>query len=154
MTAIRNSAKAIIVEQGKLLAVKLRDKDGDWYTLPGGGQEPGEPIHETLRRECREEISADVVIEQLRYVRDLAGVQGIFPFNYGDVHVIEFMFTCRFAEGSVAQMGAEPDTEAVGLEWLDIYRLDSYRLYPIGLRTLMQRHDDPDMPVYIAGVGE
>ena len=37
---IRNSAKALIIRDGKLAAVKLEDSDGVWYILPGGGQEP------------------------------------------------------------------------------------------------------------------
>jgi ADP-ribose pyrophosphatase YjhB (NUDIX family) len=48
MNAIRNSTKAIIIKNGCLLTVKGIDSDGDWYLLPGGGQNPGETLKEAL----------------------------------------------------------------------------------------------------------
>lgn len=42
---IRNSAKAVIIQEGKLLAIKKQDKEGYYYILPGGGQEHGENLH-------------------------------------------------------------------------------------------------------------
>jgi hypothetical protein len=35
---IRNSAKALIIKDGKMLAVKLEDEDGVFFIMPGGGQ--------------------------------------------------------------------------------------------------------------------
>jgi len=43
---IRNSAKAIIIKDGKLLCTKNKNKFGIFYLLPGGGQEPFETIIE------------------------------------------------------------------------------------------------------------
>jgi len=34
---IRTSAKAVIIQNGKLLAIKLNDGKEEWYILPGGG---------------------------------------------------------------------------------------------------------------------
>ena len=45
---IRNSAKALIIRDGKLAAVKLQDSDGIWYILPGGGQESEELLPEAV----------------------------------------------------------------------------------------------------------
>ena len=73
MKPIRNSAKAIIIEDGRLLAIKLTDEEGFWYCLPGGGQEPGEPLEAALRRECLEEINCEIEICDLRFVRDYIG---------------------------------------------------------------------------------
>jgi ADP-ribose pyrophosphatase YjhB (NUDIX family) len=56
MLVHRNSAKAIIVREGRLLVTRNSDPEGDWYILPGGGQNHSEPLHATLRRECLEEI--------------------------------------------------------------------------------------------------
>ena len=39
---IRTSAKAVIIQNGKLLAIKLNDGKEEWYILPGGGQDCGE----------------------------------------------------------------------------------------------------------------
>ena len=56
-----------------VLCVHKRDDTEDYFTLPGGGQEPGETLPEALRRECLEEIDADVLVDRLRYVRDYIG---------------------------------------------------------------------------------
>ena len=32
--SIRNSAKALIIKDGKMLAVKLKDSEGEWYIMP------------------------------------------------------------------------------------------------------------------------
>ena len=45
---IRNSVKAIIIQDNKLLVTKLQDEDGMYYLLPGGGQEVGEKMHDTV----------------------------------------------------------------------------------------------------------
>jgi hypothetical protein len=36
---IRTSAKAVIIQNGKLLAIKLNDGKEEWYILSGGGQD-------------------------------------------------------------------------------------------------------------------
>lgn len=36
---IRTSAKAVIIKNGKLLAIKLNDDKEEWYILPNGGQD-------------------------------------------------------------------------------------------------------------------
>ena len=46
MNQIRNSAKAIIVKNGKLLTMKGIDNKGDYYLLPGGGQGFGETLQQ------------------------------------------------------------------------------------------------------------
>ena len=46
MRHIRNSAKAIIIKDEKILLTKNQDTLGIFYLLPGGGQEPGESIVE------------------------------------------------------------------------------------------------------------
>ena len=70
MDTIRVALKAIIIEDGRLLAVQMADKNGDWYGLPGGGQEPGETMDDALRRECLEEIGVAVDIHDILFVRD------------------------------------------------------------------------------------
>ena len=152
MRPIRNSAKAIIIQDDKLLAIKLIDEAGFWYTLPGGGQEPGEPLHDALRRECLEEISAEVEILGLRFVRDYIGKNHEFVYVDSESHAVELMFICTLAEGANPRPGSSPDTQQVGLEWLPLDKLDSYRLYPLGLRALIARHDDPIVPIYLGDI--
>ena len=152
MKPIRNGVKGIIIENGRLLTIKLEDERGFWYALPGGGQEPGETLHEALRRECREEIGSEVIIRDLRFVRDYIGANHEFAFSDSEAHQVELMFLCDLREGTDPRSGDVPDEGQLGIEWLDLDRLDSYRLYPLGLRALIPRHDDPSVPVYVRDI--
>ena len=44
MGRIRNSAKALIIKDGKMAAIKIRDAGEEWYIMPGGGQEAEETL--------------------------------------------------------------------------------------------------------------
>ncbi|UUI01771.1 NUDIX domain-containing protein [Oceanobacillus jeddahense] len=91
---IRNSAKAIIIQDHQLLAIKKRDKDGYYFILPGGGQEHGENLHQTLQRECIEEINTTVEIANLLFNREYIGKNHEhFEFD-GNIHQLEYMFLC------------------------------------------------------------
>ena len=57
--AYRVSVKGLIYDDGKLLFVRERS---DTWDLPGGGLEHGEGMAEGLRRECREELGAEIEI--------------------------------------------------------------------------------------------
>lgn len=149
MKPIRNSVKALILNDGKILSIKLADKEGYWYVLPGGGQQPGETFYEALRRECREEINCEVEIGELRFIREYISKNHEFANFERDVHQVEFMFECKLAEGSEPSMGHEPDTMQLGIEWLDVRELDSYRLYPLALRPLITNYNSSRNVVYM-----
>lgn len=53
---IRNSAKALILRDGKLLALRMQDADGVFYILPGGGQQTEELLPQAAAREAAEEL--------------------------------------------------------------------------------------------------
>lgn len=57
---------ALIVSDGRLLAAQRAyppEFAGQWE-LPGGKVEPGENLHDALRREIREELGIDVTLHQ------------------------------------------------------------------------------------------
>ena len=120
MDSIRVAAKAVIIEDGCLLAIHLAHKNGDWYGLPGGGQEPGETLHDSLRRECLEEIGVGVVIHDILFVRDYMGKNHEFADTDSDVHQVEVMFACTLAGSERPRVGAAPDTDQLGVEWLEL----------------------------------
>lgn len=65
---IRNSAKAVIIQNDKLLAIKLHDGKEEWYILPGGGQGCDEMLPQTVEREVREEAGVEVKCKDLLLV--------------------------------------------------------------------------------------
>lgn len=135
MPAIRNSVKAVICHEGRLLAIRKRDADGAYYILPGGGQEFGETFHETLRRECLEEVNAEVEIGPLLFIREYIGAHHEFAASDGDAHQVEYMFRCNLKEPAALRTGQLPDEGQEGLEWLPLSGLGEARLYPKALRS-------------------
>ncbi|MDP8232903.1 MAG: NUDIX domain-containing protein [Candidatus Zophobacter franzmannii] len=134
---VRNSIKAIIIQDDKILTIKCTDQLGEFYLLPGGGQDKGELMPDTLKRECLEEIGCDVDPGRLLYIREyLADNHEFAEFDKG-VHQIEFMFECSLVEGSIPKNGPEMDPYQIGIEWLSLDDLMNHRLYPQTLRAII-----------------
>ena len=150
--AIRNSIKAIIIEEDKILLTKNRDENGVYYLLPGGGQEKFEDMREALFRECREEIACDVEIGDLRFVRDYIGKRHEFAKLDGDTHQIEYMFTCVLKKDSVPGNGSNPDSAQTGVEWLPLSELKSVRIYPSALKQAIREDGTFADTVYLGAV--
>jgi len=55
-------AQCIVVRDNKLLMVKHKLPEDEWYCLPGGGIEPGETPEQAAVRELREECNVSGVI--------------------------------------------------------------------------------------------
>ncbi len=149
MSSVRISAKAIIVEHRRLLVLKNRDSAGDWYMLPGGGQEHGETLPAALNRECLEEIGSGVTVGRLRFIRDYIGRHHEIA-RERDVHQVELMFECQLTSGP--GVGTQPDPIQTGIEWLDLSSLSEYRLYPKVLGQLLVTDSAVGQPIYLGDV--
>ncbi|MFC4598201.1 NUDIX domain-containing protein [Cohnella hongkongensis] len=134
MNPIRNSAKAVIIRNDRLLLTKNKDDEGFFYLFPGGGQEKGEELKDAVVRECIEEIGQEVEVEELLFVREYIGRNHQFAERDGDIHQVEFYFRCRLASPEVEiGNGGSPDEHQVGAEWIPLDRLDDIRMYPSAL---------------------
>jgi ADP-ribose pyrophosphatase YjhB (NUDIX family) len=128
---IRTAARGIIIQDGKLLVLIRSGVQGEFYVLPGGGQEHGESIHETLLREVREEVSLAVAIEELLFINEfIAKRDSLFPELEPDVHQIDFTFLCKVISANEAKVGDVPDAHQVGIAWVPLEEITDYRLHP------------------------
>jgi 8-oxo-dGTP diphosphatase len=150
MANVRLSVKAIITQHGRVLVLRNRDSAGEWYMLPGGGQEHGETIPAALNRECLEEIGSEVSIGRLRFVRDYIASHHEFAATDSGAHQVELMFECQLSSAPV--LGTVPDAMQTGTEWLELSRLADHRLYPSALQRLLATNALPDEPVYLGDV--
>ena len=57
---VRNAAKALIIQDNKMLAIKISDGKEEWYIMPGGGQDAEELLPDTVCREVAEELGLKV----------------------------------------------------------------------------------------------
>ena len=122
---IRNSAKALIIRDGKMAAIRIRDANEEWYIMPGGGQEPEETLQETVCREVSEELGINVKCKELLFV-----VEGVHGERF---HRVDLIFRCEFMN-ELPHIALQYDTNQVGVEWLDISTLNLQQLYPSKLR--------------------
>jgi ADP-ribose pyrophosphatase YjhB (NUDIX family) len=134
---IRTGAKAVIIRDGKLLAIAIHDESGEWFALPGGGQERFESLHDALRRECREEIATDVEVGELLFVRDYIARNHEFAAGEPETHAVEIMFACRVPDDYVPRSGEVPDPGQHAVRWLPLDELADVRLYPAALKPVL-----------------
>ncbi|KQL19753.1 NUDIX domain-containing protein [Cytobacillus solani] len=151
---IRNSAKAIIIKDAKILLTKNQDNEGYFYLFPGGGQEHGETLHNALIRECIEEVGQQIEIGELLHIREYIGKNhehSSFDFN---VHQVEYYFVCRLKnEMNNYIKPTKPDSYQVGIEWIHINDLLQYRLYLKEFRKYIVKHFfDEKSPVYLGDI--
>ncbi|MFO7956468.1 MAG: NUDIX domain-containing protein [Candidatus Brocadiia bacterium] len=149
---IRTTAKAVIIEAGRLLVIKKRAGERIYYTLPGGKQQTGESLTDALRRECREEIAVEVQVGGLLCLRDYIGANHEFAAQDADMHKVEFFFEGAIDDLTAVRPGSAPDGRQIGIEWLPVADLPDLPLYP---RALGRRIADGSMgerPIYLGDV--
>ncbi len=142
---IRNSAKAIIFHEGKILFIKMLKDNKNYYILPGGGQDKFENLQEAVLRECLEETGYAVKVLDILFVRDYIAKNHEFGLIDPGFHQVEFMFECRI-DSSIDQVQATMrDLHQIDLEWVALNELRSKNIYPKILRE--------KIPLYYEGKG-
>jgi ADP-ribose pyrophosphatase YjhB (NUDIX family) len=131
----RTAAKAVIIRDRQLLVIAKRDAQGDFFILPGGGQNESESLADAVRRECIEEIGTDVEVGELLFVRDYIARNHEFANEEPNVHQVEVMFACSVPVDYVPRVGQLPDDGQEAVAWLPLDELAATRLYPAALKT-------------------
>lgn len=118
----RVSSRAIIIEDGKLLAMFRRKvkKDGsikEYYVIPGGGLEDGETLEENVIRELKEEFNVDIEV-----------VKFLTTEEYDDT--IANYFLCKIVNGTPKLGGEELDRMTpenyYEIRYIDLNEIDNY----------------------------
>lgn len=143
---IRISAKAVIIQNGKLLAIKLNDGKEEWYILPGGGQDCEERLPQTVEREVREEAGIEVKCKDLLFV-----IEGVHGESF---HRVDLVFLCDYI-GEASDATFHSDTNQIGVEWLDLSILNRLPLYPSRLRRpIMNFYEGKEYVRYLGNEGK
>ena len=85
---VRNAAKALIIKDDKMLAIKISDGKEEWYIMPGGGQDVEELLPETVCREVAEEMGLQVEVKDLVFV-----IEGLHGEKF---HRVDLVFLCEY----------------------------------------------------------
>ena len=115
---------AIIVADGKIFATQRGYGEfKDMWEFPGGKMEPGETPEEALRREIREELSADISVDQF-----VCTVEHDYP----TFHLTMHNYLCHVVSGHLQLLEHE------AARWLDIAHIDTVDWLPADLKILPQ----------------
>ena len=137
----RTAAKALIIKDGKMLAIKLNDNGDAFYIMPGGGQDSEDTLTDAVKREVAEETGIEINPKSLEFV--IEGVHG------EAFHRIDLIFLCEYI-GLVNGAVLHEDTNQVGYEWLAIENLLEKPLYPSKLRRqIMKLYHGEKTDVYL-----
>lgn len=150
---IRNSAKALVYDGGKLLLNSHLTSAGElYYDLPGGGQHPYETMEEAVIREVLEETG--LTVEPVRFaalaeeIFTNEDMRGRFP-QY--CHRCMHIFLVEVQPGPVREK-SELDFQQTGSEWFTPEEAESLPLVPIQLRGRVRQVLEAPGPLYLGSV--
>lgn len=113
---------ALIREGGRVFATQRGYGDyKDWWEFPGGKIEPGETAEAALRREIREELAAEIEVEE--YITTV-------EYDYPKFHLSMDCFWCRVREGELKLLEHE------AARWLPLDDLLQVKWLPADLKVI------------------
>jgi len=146
---IRNSVKALIVREGKLLLNRC-DRDGEiYFSFPGGGQHQYETLGEALRRECLEETGHTVADARLAGIYELVSTSEDMRSKYPDyAHKIYFFFVCSLT-GEESTDPTEMDVHQTGSVWTPLEQCSALNIRPRAAREALHMLLTTQSPVFL-----
>ncbi len=145
---LRPAAYAIIVNEGRLLLLRLRHTGK--YHFPGGGIDAGERIEETLRREVKEETGIDIEVGDLAHFQE--------DFFYYDpsstaYHGLHFYYGCRPKTTELIADDQVDDASAERPRWVAIQglRAEDFQVDSEEVLRLLQGPRRASTPMTVEG---
>ena len=148
--SIRSTAKALLVNDGKLLLNRCNDKkNGDYYSLPGGGQQQYETLHDALIRECLEETGYRVKPLRLAAVSEEICTNEKFRAKYSQyAHKVFHVFYCELVN-DIEEIPTETDTDQEESVWIPLNELSALRILPKVLGDSMREVLNGTAPLFL-----
>lgn len=127
----------ICIQNGKVLLQKPTNDNG--FAFPGGHVALGETNEETLIREFKEEIGADVSVGDLKWVGEV-----FFPWGEKHCHQICLYYTIAIKDMHtpvdgifMAQEQIEGRNFKIEFHWIPIDKVNDIEIYPTNVVQLL-----------------
>jgi 8-oxo-dGTP pyrophosphatase MutT (NUDIX family) len=156
--ALRVGARVLLLNTAdEVLLIHARDPDEPnhhWWELPGGGQDPGEKLEDTARREIAEETG--LVLDEIG--RKLWTRESRFTYRGREHHRLDHVYLARTDHDAPQVALQHTANERAGLierRWWSAAALSTcrYKLLPTELPNLLQTLLDgrfPTAPLILA----
>lgn len=133
-----NYRAVAVVHDGRRVLLHRAARD-DWWSLPGGRVEHGEPAVDTLRREMREELGVDVHPRRLLWV-----MENFFVDPAGQrwhEHALAFLVELPADSALLERSTFDGDEDGIALifQWFPVGELAALPLYPTFFRRALAR---------------
>jgi ADP-ribose pyrophosphatase YjhB (NUDIX family) len=147
---VRSTAKAILIDRDKVLLNRCRDRhNGEYYTLPGGGQQACETLDEALVRECREETGYTVTPQRFAaLIEEICDDPDFRETHPQYVHKMLHIFVCTLASAERLPP-TEEDSAQIASEWVDFTQLPGIRLLPEAVGQALPRMVAEEGPLFL-----
>ena len=150
---VRSTVKAIILHEGNVLLNRCRDtNNGEYYSLPGGGQEQFETLAEAIQRECLEETG--YAVEPVRFVALMEEIclDPIIRERYLQyAHKMLHIFLCRLTTTELVEP-TETDESQIAIEWVRVEDVGNINLLPIQVHAAFSRLITEETPMFLGSV--
>jgi len=128
MREIEIIVRALIKHKGSLLLCKNKNKD--YYFLPGGHIEFGETLEEGLIREISEEIDLKITKPKL-----LAVLENFFEQNNKLIHEINFIF-----EAKVTKSNFTVKEKHLEFNWFSKKEIKKLNILPVEIKNFLIKY--------------
>lgn len=132
----------ICVKNGKVLLQTTTNDPA--FAFPGGHAEFGESNAETLIRELKEEIGADIRVGELKWVAEV-----FFPWGSKPCHQICLYYMMEILNDEIPKEGkflAKEYMEGRNFDleyhWVPLADAKNYEIYPTQCRQLLEKLDE------------
>ena len=123
----------ICIENGCVLLQKPDSDDG--YAFPGGHVSFGETNEETLIREWKEELGADISVGELKWVGEV-----FFPWGKGPCHQISLTYLVHLEDKTTPRESVFSTKEKTDLKfyWIPLADVKKLPVYPTQTAELLE----------------
>ena len=143
---MRQTVRAIVINQDKLLVMHRNKFGHEYYALIGGAIDAGETAEHALHRELAEESGIAVTNPRLVIIE-----------NAGEIYGTQYIYLCDYVSGEPALAADSEETKINTLGrnlyqplWLSLSELADAKLLPVELKALLLAYlktGFPDQPV-------